>query len=1110
MTVVGDTDLWLFLSSAGAFTAGRVQADRCLFSYETDDRLHELGGLSGPVTAIRFDDGRLWTPLRGPDAGAGARRTLRRSPVGDLVQLEETDSATGLRFRVELTLSDRFGVVRRCELAAPDDGAEVRVRLIDGYVNVMPAGVPLGLQQSMSTLVDGYKRSELVNDRGLALYTLETTITDQPQAIEALHANAVWRTGLDDARLSLDARALRSFERGEDPGRTHTVLGRRGAYLCHAGIELAPGETVRWSLVADAHLDHSGVARLDHLLRSEDKLDVQIERSVAADRERLEALLDAADGAQATADVSACAAHRSNVLFNAMRGGVPIDTYAVDTADFRDFVRRRNRAIADRAGDTLGALSDSTTVGALRDTLSEADDPQLARLALEYLPLTFGRRHGDPSRPWNRFRIQVRDAAGERLAGYEGNWRDIFQNWEAMTASYPEFLPGIIAKFVNASTVDGYNPYRINEAGIDWEVPEPGHDMAGIGYWGDHQIVYLLRLLERCRDTLPGWLESALEKPVFSYARVPYRIKPFDAIARDPRDSIAFDDEMDAELRQLTAQVGGDGRLVLNVNNEPALVNFIEKLLVPALCKASNLVPGGGIWMNTQRPEWNDANNALAGYGLSMVTLYQLRQYAEFAADLIARLGAGPTRLSGHVASWRRAVHETLRGALNTARSGFDDRQRWETLARLGAAFETARLAMYDGGPGQPVELDRADIVDFFNTVRELCDASIRDARRSDGLYHSYNVLHLDRDAAAVEHLAPMLEGQVAVLSSGTLAPADAADLLDALFESPLYREDQRTFIRYPRVELPRYMDRNRVPGDAVSASPLLARALDAPEAELLTRDSEGVARFHADVRSHEELDRRLDALAQRADWADLVASDRAHAHDAFERTFQHARFTGRSGRMHKYEGLGSVYWHMVSKLLLAAQECAFAAKDAGADPGVIDRLRSRYADVRNGLGFRKTPAEFGAVPHEPYSHTPWNAGAQQPGMTGQVKEGVLARLGELGVRVGGGAVRFDPLLLEPDELLDEPRTLVVRGALDEHVEVPAGAVGFSLCGTPVVLRPADADRITVLAADGSRTEIEGARLSEAHTRSLFDRIGAFRSLHVEVAAPHLARDRNP
>ena len=43
-----------------------------------------------------------------------------------------------------------------------------------------------------------------------------------------------------------------------------------------------------------------------------------------------------------------------------------------------------------------------------------------------------------------------------------------------------------------------------------------------------------------------------------------------------------------------------------------------------------NFVPEGGIWMNTQRPEWNDANNALVGKGLSVVTLCYLRRTIVF------------------------------------------------------------------------------------------------------------------------------------------------------------------------------------------------------------------------------------------------------------------------------------------------------------------------------------------------------------------------------------------------------------------------------------------------------------------------------------------------
>ena len=127
-------------------------------------------------------------------------------------------------------------------------------------------------------------------------------------------------------------------------------------------------------------------------------------------------------------------------------------------------------------------------------------DAQLLRLCSEYLPIRFGRRHGDPSRPWNDFSIDLRDRSGDPLLSYEGNWRDIFQNWEALAFSYPEFVENIIAKFVNASTIDGYNPYRITKEGIDWEVEEPDDPWSYIGYWGrppDHLPAEAARTLER-------------------------------------------------------------------------------------------------------------------------------------------------------------------------------------------------------------------------------------------------------------------------------------------------------------------------------------------------------------------------------------------------------------------------------------------------------------------------------------------------------------------------------------------------------------------------------------------------------------------------------------
>ena len=120
---------------------------------------------------------------------------------------------------------------------------------------------------------------------------------------------------------------------------------------------------------------------------------------------------------------------------------------------------------------------------------------------------------------------------------------------------------------------------------------------------------------------------------------------------------------------------------------------------------------------------------------------------------------------------------------------------------------------------------------------------------------------------------------------------------------------------------------------------------------------------------------------------------------------------------MFGYEGLGCIYWHMVAKLLLAVQEQVFTAADQQ-DPA-LPALIAHYRRVRDGLGYRKSAAAYGAFPADPYSHTPGEGGAQQPGMTGQVKEEILTRWGELGLRMQNGQLRIDPVLLDAVEIPD-------------------------------------------------------------------------------------------
>jgi len=200
----------------------------------------------------------------------------------------------------------------------------------------------------------------------------------------------------------------------------------------------------------------------------------------------------------------------------------------------------------------------------LKDLAKDQNNNDFTRLSYEYLPLKFSRRHGDPSRPWNQFSINTKDEDGSKILNYEGNWRDIFQNWESLAHSYPQFIEGMIYKFLNATTFDGYNPYRVTKDGFDWETIEPDDPWSYIGYWGDHQIIYLLKFLEFYEDYQPGSLAQLFNKSQFVYANVPYRIKSYQDILKDPKDTIEFDHKADTKIRSKRDKIGADGALLQN------------------------------------------------------------------------------------------------------------------------------------------------------------------------------------------------------------------------------------------------------------------------------------------------------------------------------------------------------------------------------------------------------------------------------------------------------------------------------------------------------------------------------------------------------------------
>jgi hypothetical protein len=1109
ISLISDSDHWLFVSSTGGLTAGRVSPETALFPYAPVDKIHESAANTGCKTLLQISKkGQIykWDAFNKDfNHQYQISQNLYKNTLGDKICFEEVNHDLQLAFRYTWMTSDKFGFCRQCELQnlAEED---VLVKMIDGLQNILPAGTPRFTQTVSSNLVDAYKWSELHKPTGLAMFTLYSGITDRAEPSESLKANTLFSLGFDAYKILLCDTQLDDFWRNEVLETESAKRGIRGAYFLNAEFELPAMQSKKWQLVANLEQNQSQVSALIHSLGDQNKVLTDLSDSISEGSDVLARIMAASDGFQLTSEENVSVHHYANTLFNNLRGGVFDDQYSLSTRDFIATLKMFNLNVYHRHVEGFSQLPEQIALHDFSSTITALSDPQLERLAAEYLPITFGRRHGDPSRPWNQFEIKLKDDTGRRLLSYQGNWRDIFQNWEALTFSYPEFIECVIAKFVNASTIDGYNPYRITKGGIDWEVEEPDDPWSYIGYWGDHQIIYLLKMLELSKQFHPELLVKLLNKSIFSYANVPYRIKSFDDMLDNAKSTVTYDEDSAERIAEKVAQFGADGKLILDKNGDVYQVNLLEKLLVPLLCKLGNLVVDGGIWLNAQRPEWNDANNALVGQGLSMVTLNYLRRYVRFFQGLMKEQSQ-TTELSYEVALWLKETSEILQN-LSPKLDGLpvSDTLRFKVLQDLGQAAWRYRQAVYKSQSFSHKENCSVEVVNLLlSNALIVIDHTIQTNVGDDGLYQSYNLLDFGDKQATVENLYPMLEGQVAAISSGAINPKQTADVLDALFASDVYRADQKTFMLYPdRVQTP-FLEKNVITFAAFNEVAVLAQMVAVADERIVMKDVNGGYRFNPKVKNNGELINQLNALS--ADYPGLDKTMVSKIESLYEDVFNHQSFTGRSGGMFGFEGLGSVYWHMVSKLLLALKENFYTAVEEDAEPELIQRLGALYYRVRGGIGFNKSPGEYGAFPCDPYSHTPKHAGAQQPGMTGQVKEEILSRFGELGIHVLNGEVEFKPKLLRSIEFVSDEkpfRYLDVQNEWQQTI-VPINGIGFTWCQVPVLYElSTGAPTLTLTLSDGKQITSSDLTLGGEYSHALFNRTGFINQIHITLNTSQL------
>lgn len=1105
MSIVSDSNHWMFISSNGGLSAGRKNADSSLFPYYTDDKITESFDITGSKTVVQIHENNktiIWEPFSIRQMGLyNTSRNVYKNVLGNKVVFEEINNDLGVAFRYQWSTSNKFGFVKKSTVVNNKE-TDLKVTVLDGIQNILPYGVFEDLQATRSNLVDAYKKNELEAEVGIGIFALSAIIVDKAEPSEALKATIAWSIGIEKPKYLISSIQLDKFRKGEKITQEVDIKAEKGAYFICTDLTLKPKIENSWLVIADLNKSMGGIVEIFEKIKNDKTLLSSIQEDIDLGSKTLLELNSASDGIQLTADKLRNTRHFSNTLFNIMRGGIFDDNYQIEKEDFIKYIEGANKKVFKKKEDLLENLPEVFSLSYLKDVAEKDTDKNFKRLSFEYMPLKFSRRHGDPSRPWNKFSINTTsEIDGSKILDYEGNWRDIFQNWEALAHSYPEFIDSMIHKFLNATTFDGYNPYRVTKDGFDWETIEPDNPWSYIGYWGDHQIIYLLKFLEFSEHHYPNKLANYFNQDIFVYANVPYRIKSYKDILIDPKDTIEFDHEAEEKIALKRLELGVDGALLRDSNYFIYKVNLIEKLLATVLAKVSNFVPEGGIWMNTQRPEWNDANNALVGNGLSMVTLSYLRRFIDFFENIVENTPEIQSEVSEELATFFNKIVKTLNSNSHILSGKVSNTDRKTVLDGLGNAGSEYRNSIYKNGySSNKTVIPKKELLQFFKITKNYLDHSIDANKRADNLFHAYNLITVESDSeVSISYLPEMLEGQVAVLSSGYISGKASLELLDALRSSALFRPDQYSYLLYPNKELPRFFKKNNIPSKKVEASSLIQELLKAGNSKIVEKDILGHYHFNGNFNNAGSLKKALAELPEK--YQTLVKKDTDLLLAIFEGIFNHKAFTGRSGTFYGYEGLGSIYWHMVSKLLLSVQETCLLAVEHKESDVTVGKLLEHYYEINEGIGVHKSPELYGAFPTDPYSHTPFGKGAQQPGMTGQVKEDILSRFGELGVYVNNGKLLFNPRLLRVDEFLKEPVIFKYTGINKEskQIELKKDSLAFTYCQIPVIYKKAEKNHLEVVYNNGLSVEFENLSLDVETSKKIFSRTDEVNRIIVSV-----------
>lgn len=339
MSIVSDSNHWMFISSNGGLTAGRKNSEYALFPYYTDDKITESADITGNKSIFRIYKNNKeykWEPLAVRSLGSySTTQNLYKNRYGNKIIFEEINHDLELTFRYQWSSSNTFGFVKKSKLINTGKEA-VKVSLLDGIQNIMPASIGSDEQNQSSNLVDAYKRNELEEATGLGIFALSAILVDKAEASEALKANVVWSIGLNNPKYLLSSLQLNNFRLGNTVQQEVDVKAEKGAYFLNSDIILEKESAKEWMIIANVNQNHSNIAKLSKQIKEDSSLLDKVNNNINLGTKRLVELNSASDAIQVTSDNLKDTRHFANTLFNIMRGGIFDNNYQIEKWDFKN------------------------------------------------------------------------------------------------------------------------------------------------------------------------------------------------------------------------------------------------------------------------------------------------------------------------------------------------------------------------------------------------------------------------------------------------------------------------------------------------------------------------------------------------------------------------------------------------------------------------------------------------------------------------------------------------------------------------------------------------------------------------------------------------------